>query len=1046
MIGIGDRDYVAIRFEAFLDEVLAPAAVVARAPHELEVWQPGEAAALPSAQAAADAGEYAPCAPGHRWGPAWSTAWFRIRGRVPEEMGGHPVALRFSSGTEALLWRDGAPRQGLDDNRDRALLWRRAAGGEELELFVEAACNLPLGVSTFWWDHPELAARWREDQPGRVECCELVAVDPELERLCRKVDLARRTLLALPEDHPRGLELLHGLRRLLNEVPAAEPRRILELEPGLDALLRGAPEAPRSVCHAVGHAHVDTAWLWPLRETRRKLLRTWASALELMERFPRFRFLASSAQHYAWVEQDAPELFARVKQRVAEGRWEVIGGSWVENDCHAPSGESLVRQLVHGQRWFADKFGDAAPQRLMYLPDTFGFPASLPQIAKGARLDTFVTNKLSWCHRNPYPFTTFRWRGVDGSELLSHFTPGDDYNAPLEPKDLLHGEGKLLRTDRGAFREPRGGEPPRWLQPFGYGDGGGGPTEEMAARAELAAAVNGLPPVVQGSAADFAAALHADRDGRLARGEADLPAWDGELYLEFHTGTQTSQAWLKAANARAEAQLRRIEGMLAAGGDQGLARELAPRMDAAWKTALLHQFHDILPGTSIAAVYEQARADHGALEAELEALEARAAAALRARLDDSGMAEPVMVFNDGSTTRGRILRGAGGLRWTRPIPPMSAALFDLALPGPVPSPVRPHAGKRRLENDLVVMELDDAGRIARLQRRGCSAPVNARRADGGLEPLHQLVAYEDRPRRWEAWDLDFDYPDKAALIESPADSIELVEDEALRSTFEVRRRWRSSEIVLRYSLEAGSDRVEIAHEIDWREERTLLRALYPTAIRARHARFGIPFGFLDRPTHRNTDREQAAIEHPGQRWMELRQPGLALRVEDDGSKHGRSVDGGTLGLSLLRAPNFPDPDADRGRHEFTLWCLAPASRAGDPAEASPAAAGAATTGPRRALGRLQVSAGVSIAAFKLAEDGDGWILRLVEERGGLTPLELRLDPAPATVEVVDLLERPAQRRDPRGASAAADCMKEPDAVSLLLRPFEILTLRIRDAE
>ena len=785
MIGIGDRDYVAIRFEAFLDEVLAPAAVVARAPLELEVWQPGEAAALPSAQAAADAGEYAPCAPGHRWGPAWSTAWFRIRGRVPEEMGGHPVALRFSSGTEALLWRDGAPRQGLDDNRDRALLWRRAAGGEELELFVEAACNLPLGVSTFWWDHPELAARWREDQPGRVECCELVAVDPELERLCRKVDLARRTLLALPEDHPRGLELLHGLRRLLNEVPAAEPRRILELEPGLDALLRGAPEAPRSVCHAVGHAHVDTAWLWPLRETRRKLLRTWASALELMERFPRFRFLASSAQHYAWVEQDAPELFARVKQRVAEGRWEVIGGSWVENDCHAPSGESLVRQLVHGQRWFADKFGDAAPQRLMYLPDTFGFPASLPQIAKGARLDTFVTNKLSWCHRNPYPFTTFRWRGVDGSELLSHFTPGDDYNAPLEPKDLLHGEGKLLRTDRGAFREPRGGEPPRWLQPFGYGDGGGGPTEEMAARAELAAAVNGLPPVVQGSAADFAAALHADRDGRLARGEADLPAWDGELYLEFHTGTQTSQAWLKAANARAEAQLRRIEGMLAAGGDQGLARELAPRMDAAWKTALLHQFHDILPGTSIAAVYEQARADHGALEAELEALEARAAAALRARLDDSGMAAPVMVFNDGSTTRGRILRGAGGLRWTRPIPPMSAALFDLALPGPVPSPVRPHAGKRRLENDLVVMELDDAGRIARLQRRGCSAPVNARRADGGLEPLHQLVAYEDRPRRWEAWDLDFDYPDKAALIESPADSIELVEDEALRSTFEV---------------------------------------------------------------------------------------------------------------------------------------------------------------------------------------------------------------------------------------------------------------------
>ena len=1032
MIGIGDRDYVAIRFEAFLDEVLAPASVLATAPLELEIWQTEEAVELAVARDAA----YSPCAVGHRWGPAWSTAWFRVRGRVPAEMAGQPVALRFSSGTEALLWQDGAPRQGLDDHHDRVLLFPRAAGGEAVDLLVEAACNLPLGVSTFWWDHPETAKRWQEDRPGRVEACELVAIDPELERVCRKVDLARRTLLALPEEHPRGIELLHGLRRLLNRVPAARPRAILELEPGLDGLLRGAPEAPRTVCHAVGHAHVDTAWLWPMRETRRKLLRTWAGALELMERFPRFRFLASSAQHYAWVEEDAPELFARVQRRVAEGRWEVVGGSWVENDCHAPSGESLVRQLLHGQRWFAARFGEAAPQRLMYLPDSFGFPASLPQIARLAGLDTFVTNKLSWCHRNPYPFTTFRWRGVDGSELLTHFTPGDDYNAPLEPKDLLHGEGKLLANDRGAFREPRAGEPPRWLQPYGFGDGGGGPTAEMAARAELAAAVNGLPAVVQSGAAGFAAAIHDDRDGRLARGEADLPCWDGELYLEFHTGTQTSQAWLKAANARAEDQLRRLEGMLATGGDLAFARGLAPEIDAAWKTVLLHQFHDILPGTSIAAVYQDARAAYAGLQRSLDSLESRAREALLVRLDPRGMAEPALVFNDGSEARGRILRGAGGLRWTRPIPPMSAALFDLALPGPVPAPVR--TGRRRLENDLVVMELDEAGRIAKLQRRDCSAPVNAARADGSLAPLHHLVAFEDRPRRWEAWDLDFDYPDKAEPVDSPADSIELIEDDPLRSTFEVRRRWRSSDIALRYSLEAGSDRVEIAHDIDWREERTLLRALYPTAVRARHARFGIPFGHLDRPTHRNTSREQAAFELPGQRWMELSQPGLALRVEDDGSKHGRSVDGGTLGLSLLRSPNFPDPTSDRGRHEFTLWCQA---RSNGSASSSQPEALFAREG--RQTIRMSLTPSVSLSAFKLAEDGDGWILRLVEARGGLTPLEIRWTDRPAAVAVVDLLERPLERPGPRGHRLVHDLYS--GVTTSVLRPFEILTLKITDA-
>jgi len=1023
MIGIGDREYVAIRFEAFAAEVLRPAIWPLSAPLEIGVYQSEEPVSLEQARSA----DYRPVELGLRWGPVWSTAWFRLRGTMPEALAGQPVALRFSSGTEALLWRDGAPRQGFDANRDTCLLWTPAAAGEPVEELIEAACNLPLGATTFFWDHPEIHARWQEERPGRLEAAALVAVDLKLERVLEKYELARRALLALPADSARAVELLAGLRAITDRIPPADPREAaLAAEEELDALLRGAQAPAATTCVAVGHSHVDTAWLWRVRETRRKLLRSWASTLELMERFPQLHFVASHAQHYAFVEEDSPALFERIRARVEEGRWEAGGAMWVEPDCNCPSGESLVRQILHGVGYWRERFGERGAQRFLFLPDTFGFPASLPQIMRLAGLDTFITNKLSWCERNAFPHVTFLWRGIDGSEVLSHMTPGDDINAPLGPEVLHHGEQKLLERDHGAVGGARGGLR-RWLQPFGFGDGGGGPTAAQALCAEQGT-VAGLPRVEQGRVDDFCGALHAERAERLAAGERDLPVWDGELYLELHRGTLTTHAWLKRKNARAERRLRALEILLASLADESLAERLAPDLDRLWKAVLLHQFHDILPGTSIAEVYAEARMVYTEIDAWIDGTLGYAA---RVRMEELGGGTQGL-FNPASRPLGGVVDQGGEPVFVAPLPPLGIAPLATSTPS---APVRVEG--HELSNAHLSLRLDEVGRIAELRRASDAEPLNARDDAGELLPLNQLVAYDDRPRRWEAWDIDFDCADRATPLDAPAASITVLEAGPLRAAIEVVHEFRASRITQRYRLSADCPWVEVDSEVDWNEERTLLRALCPTAIRARHATYGVQFGHLERSTHKNTSWDEARFEVPGQGWMDLAQPGLGLAVLDDG-KYGRSAEGGSLGLTLLRAPTFPDAGADRGAHAFR-YALMP--HGGDRLAAGVAAAAEAFASPLMVLsvpsaggqGELEGE----IAAFKRAEDGRGRILRLVERSGGRTAVELTWRLPHGGVVPNDLLEEPTERPFERA---------DATSTALTLRPFEILTLRLLPPE
>ncbi len=1022
MRGISDQHYLAIGLEEAAAR-LAEAAFPLRSPLEAELWQCSEHVTL--AHAAQQ--EYRPVQLGHRFGPVWSTAWFRLRGDVPGKPELGPVALAFQTGTEALLFGGGRAIQGLGENHDLALLdgkveEARLRPGQRFEAHVEAACNRPLGATFFFWDPPELEARWGEERPGRLDLCELRRVDRERFETLQDFEALRATLLAIESAEAEGI-----LRDALAWSQSCRARA------GLTALLDRARHGGATRCTTVGHAHIDTAWLWRMKETKRKVRRSFATAASLMHESEDFHFIASQAQHYAWLEDTDPQLFAEIRERVAEGRWSAAGAMWIEADCQIPSGESLVRQLMHGTRYFEERFGERGEQKLLFLPDSFGFPASLPQIARLAGIECFVTNKLSWCERNEFPHVSFRWRGIDGSEVLTHLTPSDNYNADLTPAELEHGQEKLQRLSKDPLR-PGLVQSKTWLFLHGYGDGGGGPTREQVGRSKRLGALLGLPTIERRSIEAFCEELRDELEGEQ---QGKVPVWDGELYLELHRACFTSCAWLKEANARIERRLRLIEACLANSKDLDRARAGAAALSSAWRTLLLHQFHDILPGTSIAEVYEDARESLTAVEAELDALEANEAVLARAP----------RILNPCSTARDAVVKLGEDYAFVESAPPLSRVLAptkgnlevqdaspELLYELPEDRSVR--CTDRSLENEHLLVRIDDAGRITELVQKGAIGQVGR----GDAAPLNQLVLYDDVPRRWEAWDLDADYVSSAQPLEEPCTSIECAEAGPFRGVLSCSRSFGQSELRQRYVLDAGARALRVELTVDWQEQRKLLRALFPTRIRARAATYGIAYGEIQRPTHRNTSHETAQFEVPGHSYVDLSQPGLGFSVLDR-AKYGKSAEASTLGLSLLRAPQFPAKDLDRGTHEIH-YALLPhrgdrsMARVWEEAEAflDPVRVesnGAAVRLPFELLSRGQIE----IAAFKLSEDGSARILRLVERDGSLQELSISWKSAPSAVHAVDLHERKFLKEIPIAQGES----------EFLLKPFQILTLRIEGA-
>ena len=989
-----DRALVEGRIERVLRDRIRPSVYGTTAPVDIAVWHaPGEPVPVADALAAT----YEPTAVGEPWGPPWGTSWFRLTGTVPESFAGHTVELLIDLGfdrlghhpgfqCEGLVYRpDGTPVKGIHSfNR-----WVRVDGTNML-LYVEAAANprimgdpaftvTPLG-------DPATAGR---APLYRLGMCELAVFEQEVADLVTDIEVADQLMRELGTGDPRRWELLRALDRALDRLDLADiATHAGKARAELADVLGRPAHASAHRLSAVGHAHIDSAWLWPLRETVRKVARTTCNVTDLMDNDPGFVFAMSQAQQWAWMRDHHPLVFERIKAKVATGQFVPVGGMWVESDTNMPGGEALARQFVHGKRFFLDELG--VETREVWLPDSFGYSAALPQLVRQSASEWFLTQKISWSKTNKFPHHTFWWEGIDGTRVFTHFPPVDTYNSEFSGREMAHASRNFAEKG-GATRS---------LVPFGYGDGGGGPTREMLARAARLADLEGSPRVTIESPAAFFT---------KAAGEyPNAPVWVGELYLEFHRGTYTSQARTKQGNRRSEHLLREAElWSTTAAVTQGLDYPYE-RLDRIWKAVLLNQFHDILPGSSISWVHREAERTYAALAGELNDIIDTAQTAL------AGPGDSPITFNAAPHDRDGV-------------PAMGAAL------GASPAPTTVTLGDDIvLNNGLIEARIDANGLLASVRDLAADRELIAPGRRANLLQLHP-----DFPNQWDAWDVDAFYRNTVTDLVA-ADEVR-VDDSAVLVT-------RSfGESTVRQWLTLAGAQVDIETEVDWHESEKFLKLAFPLDIHTDRFAAEIQFGHLYRPTHTNTSWDAAKFEVCAHRWVRLAEPGYGVALANDAT-YGHDVSraardgGGTITIlraSLLRAPRFPDPDTDHGVHRFHHALLAGATtnnavqagyRINLPTRVRPG------TNPVKPLISVDNNA-VVIESLKLADDQSGdLIIRLYESNGDRATTRLTTSFPLSGVISTDLLER-----------SWADSKEYPvtdNGISLGMRPFEIRTLRM----
>ncbi|NGO41259.1 alpha-mannosidase [Streptomyces ureilyticus] len=1008
-----ERRRIEERVQRVHDQRIKTALYAASVPFEVEAWQaPGEPVPFEEAASAS----YAPFAMDTPWGPPWGTTWFRMRGQVPAEWAGRRVEAVIDLGfigdwpgnqAEALVHlADGTPLKAVNPLNQYVPIANPATGGEEIHYLVEAASNPDILADNFSRPTVMGDVLTAGDKPiYTFQRADLAVLDEDVFHLDLDLQVLRELMVHLEEHDPRRHEILHTLDRAMDTVDlddvsgsAAAVREVLA-----PALAKPAHASAHTVS-GVGHAHIDSAWLWPIRETKRKTSRTFSNVTALADEYEDFIFACSQAQQYEWVRDNYPQVWERIKKSVEKGQWAPVGGMWVEADGNLPGGEAIARQLVHGKKFFMEHFG--VETKGVWLPDSFGYTAAYPQLAKLAGNDWFLTQKISWNQTNKFPHHTFWWEGIDGTRIFTHFPPVDTYNARFSGDEMA----RAVRN----YQEKGGGT--RSLAPFGWGDGGGGPTREIMERARRLADLEGSAKVV---------VEHPDKFFADAREEyPDAPVWVGELYLELHRATYTSQARTKQGNRRSEHLLREAElwATTAALNAPGYSYPYE-KLDRLWKTVLLHQFHDILPGSSIAWVHREAEAEYARVAQEVQALTGEAVAAL-------GSGE-TRVFNTSPCDRAEVVRTSVGVPMYTEVPANGSAPLGAGEP---PHPVTVTEG-RVLDNGLVRVEVADDGTLSSVRDLRSDREVLA--AQGNLLRLHT-----DLPNYWDAWDIDKHYKNRYTDL-LDAESVTVIEEDPLLAAIRVDRAFgKGSRITQTITVRAGSPRIDIETEIDWHETEKILKAAFPVDIRAAHSSAEIQFGHIQRPTHTNTSWESARFEVCNHRWVHIGEPGYGVAVIND-STYGHDVsrtvreDGGTtttVRLSLVRAPRIPDPEADQGKHRFT-YALLPGATIEDTV-----AEGYALNLPLRVADSAGAAEpvvsvegeGVTVEAVKLADDESGdVVVRLYESCGGRAQGTLRTGFPLAGAQVTDLLERPLAEAD-----------VEAGGVAVSLRPFEVQTLRL----
>ncbi len=985
--------------------------------------------------AQAERRRFRPMPPGTAWGAKWEYAWFRGECVVPKTARGERIVLKLEPGGESAIFINGVAA-GTKGKTDREItLTRRARGGERFRILVEsygghgaqemggAPCvhgrvTVPepsttqtcVGVSSFgiWeeelfqlWLDVETLAQYRDRAQDQASL-RVAEVREALDKMTLVVDLE------LPREEMLKTVLLG--RRLLRPFLAA---RNGTAAPGL---------------HAFGHGHIDVAWLWPLPETERKCCRTFSSQLALMPEYPEYRFLQSQPHLYRMTRERYPELYARIRQAARRGQWIPDGAVWVEPDTNITGGESLIRQFLHGKRFFREEFG--VNSRLLWLPDVFGYSAALPQIMNSCGVPYFSSAKIygTYDGNAPFPHNWMWWEGLDGTRVLAYMH--NDYSSQTSPGSTLPRWNDRVQKD--GWHKAR-------LFPFGWGDGGGGPTREHLEFLRRQKDCQGLPRCRQAAPVDFFDAMirSPDRDS--------LPVWVGELYFQAHRGTYTSQARTKKANRLAEIALREAElwGASAA-WLKGFSYPLA-RADGLWKDTLLCQFHDILPGSSIRRVYEDAEATLSVVGRDARAIAGRAQATFFRRSRNA-----VTVFNSLSWARDALIelpagfpslqdesgnalpvQKIGGRGFVRaPAVPACGwlTLRKAVRPGAAATQVR--AGVRSLENEFLKLTFNAAGEITGILDR-----TSGREMAAG--PCNAFRLYKDVPGYFDAWDVDSPYKFQPVRIANAA-QIQVIAAGPLFATLRITRKIGRSELTQEISLRAGSPRVDFRTKIDWRENHKLLKVAFPVTVHSDEALHEIQFGHVRRPNHASSEYDASRFEVCNHRWTALVEGKRGAAVLND-SKYGVNVEGNSINLTLLRAPMAPDMTADRGPQAFTYafccWSDTAFQDAGlvrsgydlnVPVTVQQGDAGTAS------LFSLDAP-NVIVETVKPAEDGSGdVIVRLYEAMRTATTCTLTCALPAKRVTTVNMLE------EKQGAAKFKD-----GKVTMDLRPFEIRTLRFR---
>ncbi len=1006
-------------------------------------------------------GEWGTIRIGDRWKGRDAYYWLAADVDIPAEWAGKKAFGRFclgqtgggtNSGFESLLFLNGEPYQGVDSNHEEVLLPESAIGQT-----VRLRFRLWSGLGGY---------QSGREMESRLEFASICWLDEACDDLYYTARAMLETIRLLDESRAERHQLLALLDRAFLRLDWSEPgggEFYASVASARDTLRNGLSSMPKLhavVVQCIGHTHIDVAWLWRLKHTREKAARSFSTVLRLMEEFPDYIFLQTQPQLYEYIKTDYPDLYEKIKERVREGRWEAGGAMWLEADCNLSSGESLVRQLLYGIRFFREEFGVEC--KYLWLPDVFGYSWALPQILKKSGIESFMTTKISWNQYNRMPHDTFRWRGIDGSEVLTHFIttpdPGGNegafyytYNGMVTPSSVQGiWEGYRDKSINTSL-----------LLAYGYGDGGGGVNREMLEMRRRLDDIPTLPRVTTGRADDYFEALQET----VRNTDAYVHTWDGELYLELHRGTYTSQAYNKRMNRKLELLYRETEwlqalsGIATGEGRAANAKEASDLLEG-WKIILRNQFHDIIPGSSIREVYEDSRVEYA--EAKRIGDEARERAVSRLT-SDRGEEGYVTVFNGapwersdtvcipaaaGETSAVQWLDSSGaplaaqlvgGHWWVRVerVAPMgysvirrtsSAAPQEQAL-----ADRKFEIGAQGVRTPHYDIEWDANGRLTRLYDRAERRDVLAEGETG-----NRFEVFEDKPKsRHEAWDIDIFYTEKKEEA-SELIRVETTECGPLAAIVRFEWKYRRSTVTQEMVLYADDRRIDFRTRVDWQERRKLLKVAFPLRIRATEATYDIQFGNVKRPTHWNTSWDYARFETVGHQWADLSERGYGVSLMND-CKYGYDVKDHVMRLTLIKSAMVPDPTADQGEHEFT-YSLFP--HAGDWYEGGTVPAAWSLNNPLTfADGRPSKDSfslfrpscdHVMIDAVKKAEDrDDAYVLRVHEFAGIRGAVDIASDARIESWQECDLLERPIGD------------VQDKASIRVSIKPYEIRTFIVR---